>query len=324
MATYYDIFGQKVQYLSADPSPVAEGQVWYNSTSNTAKVRTYNAAGTWASSPSLNLGKQSGGAAGTTLAALAFGSSQAPNSRSSETWNGSSWTVTNSMSQDGDYCSGFGTATAAVAGGDGGPVGANSNSLYNGTSWTAGNPTTQYAYASCGLGTQTAGMLAGAYDGAAHGTANYVQLWNGTCWSNSPYDLNTARYNPLGTAGTQTAAIVFGGNPSNKTAVEEYNGGAWTSVNGLSTGSAAGSGGGTQASALAFGGGGGPKAVTQLWDGTCWSANPNAMPTAKEEMNNIMGTETANMSIGGIGGPGNSTVFEYTGPGVSTQTITVT
>ena len=41
-------------------------------------------------------------------------------------------------------------------------------------------------------------------------------------------------------------------------------------------------------------------------------------------MNNIMGTETANMSIGGIGGPGNSTVFEYTGPGVSTQTITVT
>ena len=93
-------------------------------------------------------------------------------------------------------------------------------------------------------------MLAGAYDGAAHGTANNVELWNGTCWSNSPYDLNTARYNPLGTAGTQTAA--------------------------------------------------------------------------KEEMNNIMGTETANMSIGGIGGPGNSTVFEYTGPGVSTQTITVT
>jgi len=324
VATYYDIFGQKVEYLSSDPSPVAEGQVWYNSASNTAKVRTYNAAGTWASSPSLNTGLQSGGAAGTTTAALAFGSSGGPAYRASESYNGSSWTATNAMSQDGDYANGFGTQTAAVAGGDGGPVGANSTSLFNGTCWTAGNPATQYAYASVGLGIQTAGMLAGAYDGAAHGTANYVQLYDGTNWSNSPNDLNTARYNPLGSAGTQTAAIVFGGNPGNLTSTEEYNGGAWTSVNGLSTGSSAGSGGGTQASALAFGGGGGPEAVTQLWDGTCWSANPNAMPTAKTEMNNVMGTATANLSIGGIGGPGNSTVFEYTGPGATTQTITVT
>jgi len=324
VATYYDIFGQKVEYLSSDPSPVAEGQVWYNSASNTAKVRTYNAAGTWASSPSLNDGKQSGGAAGISTAALAFGSSQPAQYRGSESYNGSTWTTTNVMSQDGDYCNGFGLQTAAVAAGDGGPVGANSTSLFDGTCWTAGNPTTQYAYASCGLGIQTAGMLAGAFDGSGPGTANYVQLWNGTCWSNSPNDLNTARYNALGSAGTQTAALIFGGNPGDVTATEEYNGGAWTSVNGLNTGSSAGSGGGTQASALGFGGGGGPEAVTQLWDGTCWSANPNAMPTGKKEMNNVMGTDTANLSIGGIGGPGNSTVFEYTGPGVSTQTITTT
>jgi hypothetical protein len=160
VATYYDIFGQKVEYLSSDPSPVAEGQVWYNSASNTAKVRTYNANGTWASTPSLNDGKQSGGAAGTSTAALAFGSSQPAQYRGSESYNGSTWTTTNVMSQDGDYCNGFGTQTAAVAGGDGGPVGANSTSLFDGTCWTAGNPTTQYAYASCGLGIQTAGMLA--------------------------------------------------------------------------------------------------------------------------------------------------------------------
>jgi hypothetical protein len=39
VATYYDIFGQKVQYLSSDPSDVQKGQVWYNSTSNTAKCK---------------------------------------------------------------------------------------------------------------------------------------------------------------------------------------------------------------------------------------------------------------------------------------------
>ena len=44
MATYYDIHGQKVKYLSSDPSPVTKGQVWYNSTSNTLKIRSYKNA----------------------------------------------------------------------------------------------------------------------------------------------------------------------------------------------------------------------------------------------------------------------------------------
>jgi hypothetical protein len=32
MAAYINIFGQKIQYISSDPEPVQEGQVWYNST----------------------------------------------------------------------------------------------------------------------------------------------------------------------------------------------------------------------------------------------------------------------------------------------------
>ena len=38
MATYQDIKGLKVKYLSADPSNLSEGDVWYNSTSDTLKV----------------------------------------------------------------------------------------------------------------------------------------------------------------------------------------------------------------------------------------------------------------------------------------------
>ena len=38
MATYQEIKGLKVKYLSADPSNLNEGEVWYNSTSDTLKV----------------------------------------------------------------------------------------------------------------------------------------------------------------------------------------------------------------------------------------------------------------------------------------------
>jgi hypothetical protein len=38
MTTYYETKGQKIQVLATDPSEIIEGQVWYNSTSNTLKV----------------------------------------------------------------------------------------------------------------------------------------------------------------------------------------------------------------------------------------------------------------------------------------------
>jgi len=38
MATYQEIKGLTVKFLSADPSPLVEGEVWYNSTSETLKV----------------------------------------------------------------------------------------------------------------------------------------------------------------------------------------------------------------------------------------------------------------------------------------------
>ena len=58
MANYYDIKGQKVQNLATDPSPLAEGQVWYNTTSNAAKVAGYNSAASWATGGSLNTARR--------------------------------------------------------------------------------------------------------------------------------------------------------------------------------------------------------------------------------------------------------------------------
>jgi hypothetical protein len=48
MTTYKGIQGFTIQNLSADPSNLIEGQVWYNSTSNVWKVEEVTAAGAWA------------------------------------------------------------------------------------------------------------------------------------------------------------------------------------------------------------------------------------------------------------------------------------
>ena len=44
MATYLSIKGCKVQVLASDPSPLIEGMVWFNSTTNVIKF--YNGSST--------------------------------------------------------------------------------------------------------------------------------------------------------------------------------------------------------------------------------------------------------------------------------------
>jgi hypothetical protein len=66
--------------------------------------------------------------------------------------------------------------------------------------------------------------------------------------------LNTAR-EKLGGAGTQTAALAFGGiAPALTGATESYNGTTWTELNSLNTARRSLGGAGTQTAALGFGG----------------------------------------------------------------------
>ena len=322
MATYFDIHGQKVEKLTSDPSNLTLGQVWYNATAAEAKVRTGLSNGVFSTAPSLNAGHVSAGAAGITSAALAFGSTSSPN-LSAESYNGSSWTAITAMPANGDHTSGFGTQTAAVSAGDGGPTPAKNSNLWDGSSWTAGNPTNQYGYAGVALGIEPAGMLATRFDGSGPGPANYVELFDGTCWSNSPNDLNTAGYNAEG-CGIQTAAIIIGG-VGRGNATEEYNGGAWTSVNSTNSPQNAGNASGGQTSAVVFAGN---AAICETWDGTCWTTNPGSMVSGRTNVNNTVGagpagSSSTSLAIGGGSSP-YQVVEEYSGPGsVATQTITV-
>jgi hypothetical protein len=84
-------------------------------------------------------------------------------------------------------------------------------------------------------------------------------------------DLNTAR-RWAGPAGTQTAALAFGGEtPPQTNATEEYDGTSWANSNPLNTTREGLGGAGTQTAALGFGGTPGPTGATEEYDGNSWA-----------------------------------------------------
>ena len=86
-------------------------------------------------------------------------------------------------------------------------------------------------------------------------------------WTTSPGSLNTAR-GYLGGAGTQTAALGFGGNtPTISAATEQYDGTSWTNTSSLGNSMATGASAGTQTSALYAGSETSPKARTEEFTG---------------------------------------------------------
>ena len=111
-------------------------------------------------------------------------------------------------------------------------------------------------------------------------------------------DLNQGR-NSLGGAGTQTAALAFGGFvPPSSAKTEAYNGTNWTEVNDLNTARQLfGAAGATNTAALAFGGSPSTKTVTETWNGTNWT-EVNDLNTAIKSLAGA-GTNTAALAFGG-------------------------
>ena len=126
--------------------------------------------------------------------------------------------------------------------------------------------------------------------------------------------LNTGRRS-MGGAGTQTAALGFGGNSNPGSPpysiyianTESYDGTSWTEVNDLNTarGYAARGSGGTQTSALYFGGlvSGTPSDLTESWNGTSWTA-VNTLNTARYNLSGAGADNTSSLAFGGIYPPG--------------------
>ena len=301
MSTYRKIHGRSIQAVTTDPSEsVAEGQVWYNTTSDTFKTVLVGEA--TSSQASLTTARGHGSAAGTTTAAIvAFGDTNpVPGSAISptETWNGSGFSSSPNVNTARKHTTGFGTATSALFAG--GPGGAANVETYDGSSFSE---TTDLNTGRANLGAssnspQTAGLVFGGEGPPATGA---TELWNGSSWSEQP-DLNTARTDGAG-AGISTSALYFGGEPTpaNGNKSEEYNGSTWAATPNLNTNQQGNAGAGANAdSALSFGGPP-PAPGTQIetFDGTSWTTSPATLATARYNIAGC-GTTSSTLAAGGF------------------------
>lgn len=123
-----------------------------------------------------------------------------------------------------------------------------------------------------------------------------------------------------GGCGTQTSAVVFGGEgpSSNKIAATELYNGTWTSSGNMSMGRNSLGSCGTQTAALAFGGQGtnpSPPSITNVtekFNGSAWTTNPSAMTYGRGYLKGA-GTQTAAVAFGGENvGSGPTVFYGYT------------
>ena len=78
MATYKGINGFAVQSVASDPSPLDEGQVWYNNATYAFKLAAVTTVGAWASGGNLNTGRTGLAGAGIQTAAIAAAGGSVP------------------------------------------------------------------------------------------------------------------------------------------------------------------------------------------------------------------------------------------------------
>ena len=278
MSTYKEIVGKKIKTISSDPSDSADGQMWYNTT--TQSIRGLAILKAWSSSAFMITGVYSAGGGGPQTAAIvAGGNTQTGTTATTELYNGSGWSSVASMntSRGGLGSSKDGSQTAHLV--FGGSSNSTATELWNGSAWTTtpNSLNTGKDYTS-GAGTSTAALNAGRWGPPMIGN---TEEWNGTSWSEQN-DLTTAR-GDMASLGTQTAAIYAGGNsgspPNYRNLAEQYDGTSWTALPTLNTARGMhGSGAGSSTSGLVFGGNTtGPAASnsSEEWDGSSWTATPN-------------------------------------------------
>ena len=281
MSTYEKIHGRSIQAVTTDPTEeVAEGQVWYNTTSDTFKsVLTLEA---FSSSANLNTGRYNHTGVGSDTAGLVFGGDTGPppETRRAETeeYNGSGWTSSSNMNTTRDLTGGFGIQTAAATAGGRtapSPSGTNNTEHYDGSSWTAVPGTLNTTrFGAGGFGTQTAGAVCG----GTPPTTNATEEYDGSSWTSVNNMNSSVSSLQSATAGTQTAAIRVAGYPNNNT-IEFYDGTNWTTSPGsLNTARFSGSYQGTQTAGFYAGGQLFPpnaaSAATETWDGTSMTTSP--------------------------------------------------
>ena len=303
MSTYRKIHGRSIQAVTTDPTgDVTEGQVWYNTTSDTFKSVLNVEA--WASASPMISAKKAAMPGGIQTAAFtAGGNDGSTNVNSTFEYNGSGFSSGGNINTTRRGGSGGGTLTAGIICGGFITAVSNATEEYDGTSWTSGNNMNTSRSGQAGFGTQTANVISGGQPGQGTTTEEY----DGTNWT-------TVNTNPTDGSeragdGILTAGITFGGHtpaPAKISSSELYDGTNWTSAPSLNTARERLSGFGPQSSAYAFGGDSATTTVafTENYNGTSWSEIGDMATARKENQSGQTGSSTTGVAMGGNTAPG--------------------
>ena len=116
MSTYKELIGKKIKAVSSDPSDSADGQMWYNTT--TQSLRGLAVVEAFSSGANTINSKQRVGGCGTQNAGLACGGLSAPPDppglATTEEYNGTGWTAGGTLNTSRVNTALIGTQTAAV------------------------------------------------------------------------------------------------------------------------------------------------------------------------------------------------------------------
>ena len=323
MSNYYDIKGQKVQNLASDPSPVQDGQVWYNTTSNAAKFEGYVSSSSWATGGAMNTARRqvAGFGESPTTAVVVCGQNP-PALANTEEYSGTSWANVTANPQVRVKPFGTGTLTAGlVGGGESGPSSGTNSGEYDGTSWTNSATIPLTMYDSTGIGPIAAGVVVHGPQSPNTAVLLYAAGGTWTTGTSSPSFIGSGS-----AGGTEAAGIFTAMVPGDVTTSYEYASGTWTAGGALNQARnrAASGAQASQAQTLVFGGNiadATVKASTELYDGTCWSVQAD-MNTARRGLGGAGSTSTSALAFAGYTGSDQAATEEFTGAGPATKTIT--
>ena len=292
--------------LAATPTtfkPIVEGQLYFNSTTNTFKETITDIPGTaWASGGSLNeartgLGSSRNASSNASVAAFGgFNASGAPLVARDETelYNGTSWTEVADMNTARGQVGGAGgsSTSAIVFGGEVYPNPSNQTitETWDGSSWTETAEMNTAGRSLGNTGTQTNAFCVAGTPTPSRSTK--CELWNGSAWT-EVNDYPTAK-NYVTVAGIYTAALGVGGTPSPFTEANTWDGTSWTEITSASQHSGTGQGFGAPA----------PVSMIKVdndscefWNGSSWT-EINDLSTARQE-GGASGATTNGLVCGG-------------------------
>ena len=166
-----------------------------------------------------------------------------------------------------------------------------------------------------GFGTQTAGAISGGSN-PGNSIVGNTEEYDGSSFSSGGALATSVRNG--GSAGTQTAGIVFGGTTGSLSGVTQtYDGSSFSTnpatMNLARQGFKSGLNG-SQTSTVAFGGSPPQTNATEDWDGTTWTTS-TALP-ATVQSHGGAGTGASALSFGGTS-PDRADTYEYTFAGTA-------